>query len=516
MDKLIEFTNSPALHETADARASDVAASALAVAPLDVLLIAPGNAVGAVSNVTGVERTLLQRSEAGELNAEATLQEAGMLLAALPIYFDISLHTFAEGESAIRRNWSSELGLAERTLARSITLLRRLRAASSQTTNKNDGGNMSQGDDISEAADAAQDLEDLEAALDASFASNDAATLDEATHALDGEALDELIEALLDAQAVAHALGDGGQVNMRAWTAFGRLLRREIESVPVSSELIRRAADIEARMIHPVLFSIASHAVPDALRQDLLIIFTTISRVLERLRHIERKLRQDEPLKQALPVLLSVRDQLGSLLSMIETRTMRIEDLGGTIFDTLDSTSYAVGMELRRVFGQELLEFSTLRHQPSIYQKAEAAHGLLRDSLQQTLVSIAQAFEPNLDGAQLFDTFRIKREQSLRLREDLWLILQLLLRAERERDERLNAQLEEQLERFRQTSMRYLMFKDWETLERFIEEATYARTASELMPVVHRFGTYVETLFGQVNMRTVLSDIPFEPTTIPS
>jgi len=30
------------------------------------------------------------------------------------------------------------------------------------------------------------------------------------------------------------------------------------------------------------------------------------------------------------------------------------------------------------------------------------------------------------------------------------------------------------------------------------------------VPILHRFGAYLETLFGQVNMRTVLADHPFE------
>ncbi len=58
------------------------------------------------------------------------------------------------------------------------------------------------------------------------------------------------------------------------------------------------------------------------------------------------------------------------------------------------------------------------------------------------------------------------------------------------------------------------MYKDWEALERFIEEVAEARGAVELAPVLNRFGTYLETLHGQVNMRAILADYPFEPPTL--
>ena len=54
------------------------------------------------------------------------------------------------------------------------------------------------------------------------------------------------------------------------------------------------------------------------------------------------------------------------------------------------------------------------------------------------------------------------------------------------------------------------MFKDWESFERFVAEVGAARGAIELGPVLHRFATYLEALFGQINMRAALAEYPFE------
>jgi hypothetical protein len=50
-----------------------------------------------------------------------------------------------------------------------------------------------------------------------------------------------------------------------------------------------------------------------------------------------------------------------------------------------------------------------------------------------------------------------------------------------------------------------------ETVERFIEEVLNTTKKSELVSILHRFGAYLETLLGQVNMRVVLVDHPFNP-----
>ena len=73
----------------------------------------------------------------------------------------------------------------------------------------------------------------------------------------------------------------------------------------------------------------------------------------------------------------------------------------------------------------------------------------------------------------------------------------------------------EAVDAFGEGGQRYLMYKDWEALERFAEEIDSARDAGELSRTLHRFEAYLETLFGQVNMRAVLADHPFDPKSAP-
>ena len=60
-------------------------------------------------------------------------------------------------------------------------------------------------------------------------------------------------------------------------------------------------------------------------------------------------------------------------------------------------------------------------------------------------------------------------------------------------------------------TVRFLFYKDTETIERFIEEILVTKQNKDLVPILHRFGAYLETLLGQVNMRGVLAKHPFDP-----
>ena len=191
---------------------------------------------------------------------------------------------------------------------------------------------------------------------------------------------------------------------------------------------------------------------------------------------------------------------------------MRVEGVARGASEILDGTAYAVRMELRKAFEHELIGFCSVRQPPQLFAKVENATGLLRDCYQQSVVALAQSFEPEIDGATLFRSFTTKLEQSLELRRDLWRLVLLVARASADGHEPPATLVLEALNAFGEGSQRYLMYKDWEALERFAEEIDSARDAGELSRTLHRFEAYLETLFGQVSMRAVLADHPFDPT----
>jgi hypothetical protein len=420
-----------------------------------------------------------------------TAYELGVWLSALRSFFHARNHPLSETERAeiLTRDWRGEARIARAALQRVTQLV--LRSIDLESPN----------DAPLESADEMAALDQLSPA-------------DRQPEAYGGRSvqrLPALAEALGDLSAVCEALSEARAVSFHTWASVGKLLARELAHSEAARGLTRAARHYAAASLHAPLLALAQERItPAALGADMLIIFSDLARLLAELRLIEAALKKDRPLKPVLPLFTLVHEEARALLKFMETRALRTEEIDEAVFDALDSANYAISMELRKVFAHELVGLSALRQAPPIYAKVENAHGLLRDSFQQSTVALAQLFDPALEGARLFNAFQTKLEQSLALRRDIWTLLQLVRRAEKERELYPIARLLERLASFREGSLRYLMYKDWEACERFMEEVEAARGAVELAPVLHRFGTYLETLHGQVNMRAVLADHPFD------
>jgi hypothetical protein len=344
--------------------------------------------------------------------------------------------------------------------------------------------------------------------LDEFSTSNQAA---DAKVELKDDSLHSLAATLSDASALCESILESYPVTLHAWTNLGEILGRALGRTDVSKTISGIVSAPLTNGIPAQLLSLARENIkPAAFGADMLSIFSRIFELLEELRYIGKFLLRDQSLKQSLPIFTLVHEEARSLVNFIKTRVLRVEGIEQNVLEALDSTNYAITMELRKVFAHELVGLSSLHQAPAIYIKVETAYGLLSNSFQQSVIGLAQLFNNEIEGSQLFDAFQTRLEQSLVLRRDLWKLLQLVRRAEKEPDLDLTQRLLKNLNSFYEGSLRYLMFKDWETCEHFMEEIGAARGAAELAPVLHRFTAYLEALANQVGMRAVLSNHPFD------
>ncbi|HEX8187319.1 MAG TPA: hypothetical protein VF586_03140 [Pyrinomonadaceae bacterium] len=325
------------------------------------------------------------------------------------------------------------------------------------------------------------------------------------------ESLHDLGEVFKDVSRLSDALLESSSVGFSAWSSLGSVLERELRRSEAAGLILAAGHAAGAAELQGRLVGLAHGLTPEDLGEDLLEIFQAFSRLLALLRFVEVSLRGDAQLKRLLPVFTLIHEETRALLDFIEGRALRVEGVERGASEILDGTAYAVRMELRKAFEHELTGLCSVRQPPQLFAKVENATGLLRDCYQQSVVALAQSFEPGLDGGALFRSFTTKLEQSLELRRELWGLVMLVARASADGDGPPATRVLEALSAFGEGGQRYLMYKDWEALERFGEEIDSARDAGELSRTLHRFEAYLETLFGQVNMRAVLADRPFDP-----
>jgi hypothetical protein len=178
------------------------------------------------------------------------------------------------------------------------------------------------------------------------------------------------------------------------------------------------------------------------------------------------------------------------------------------LIDILDGITFAVSHDLRRVFEPEQWTGASQKSSHTVVGKLYRAHDLLTNCLQQSTVTLAMVFAPDLVGAKLFNNSDLRFRQSLQLCDDLTDLLQLIASCEGRHDQTALSNLSDAVERFRNQSLECLMYSDWSQFESFCESIKVAESSEpEFQPILHQFRCYLETLLGQVKMRAVLADV---------
>jgi hypothetical protein len=256
------------------------------------------------------------------------------------------------------------------------------------------------------------------------------------------------------------------------------------------------------------LAALVANLKPVSLGLTMRRVFTDLARLLDYLRLIEKKVQQDQLLASTFSVFTNIHKESLALIEGIDADMLHLEGAGEELLSTLDGISYAIGHEIGRVYGFELVGINDPQS-PPIRAKLERAHGLLRNCFQQSTITLTQIFDPALDGEELFNDFHARREEALILYRDLWNLVGLARRADKECDQFSVALLLAHLKRFRDGSMCYLMYRDWEEYERFVKQVTAARRILEIGPALEGLACYLETLLGQVRLRSVLTNVSF-------
>lgn len=176
--------------------------------------------------------------------------------------------------------------------------------------------------------------------------------------------------------------------------------------------------------------------------------------------------------------------------------------------EELERVSFAVRHELRAVFERLLPAAQVAAQAEEARTLLAEAHDLLRNCFEQSTVSLARTFRAGVDAADLFEDIRAKRDNSLRLYEDLGALLRSARYAEWHDGAEALVNFSERLELFRAGSLRHLMQKDRETCQNFVEGLTLPLLSNRrsLRLYLHRFTCYLEILLKHVSMRSVLAE----------
>jgi hypothetical protein len=316
----------------------------------------------------------------------------------------------------------------------------------------------------------------------------------------------ELARTLRDLMMIVEPALRHKQMSNAEFNALKTTIAERLGGLEATNELIATADAQGSKNLPAVLLKVTDTFELNTEHAELALVLPRFGRVLRYLDVVGGMLERDEPLKPSILVFSRVNEMIHELTAFINNRLERFPDAEAEMFATLDAASYTASMELKKVYAQELAGVMVLRPAPSIYARTETAYALLHDGFQLILEGFAQIVDPSADIFTVFPEFKIKREQSVELRRELDALINAVESAETEPEESKVEVLKSDIREFMLEPANYLFSKDTETVERFVEEITSTRSSSDLIPLLHRFRAYLDTLLGQVSLRAVLAE----------
>lgn len=290
------------------------------------------------------------------------------------------------------------------------------------------------------------------------------------------------------------------------------------------------------RVAHPLLQRAVRDAPSERMRRQLSRIILALQRYLRILRWVRPDAPTRDELLDALPVLALLRSEFRNLVPYLEQGLP--ERMGPpegrlpaeqALVDRLDAFAFQLALETRKIWKQVLVDFTTTTQASRLRSMLETVTGLLTKFLQQAVVQCVQTVLPDVEGRDIYTDFVSRLEQSLRLREDLWILHEVMRatiptigRADASAEERRRAftRLVETLDYFFNLSYQHVRFDDHEHFERFFELVWGLRNepfanpdrAWEIGRSLEHFRIYLETTLGLVQQRAELRDVAFDET----
>src|ERR1043165_4838778 len=243
------------------------------------------------------------------------------------------------------------------------------------------------------------------------------------------------------------------------------------------------------------------------LRQVSQTILGELVRFFDWLARIENNLHKLDTLLESLPLLQALEFEARSLVDYIEARALKVAQGNERLHEVLDGITYGSTHDLRRIFERELVRGVTEHSTPIVYGKILHAHGLLTNCFQQSTITLLQVFHPRLDATSLFNDIEARLRQSLVLCKDLSSLMRFVRLSQANADPDVLRTVVDRILEFRDGSMHYLMYKDWRGYESLaLEVITAIENNLDSKPLLHKFLTFLELLYGHVKMRAVLAE----------
>jgi len=295
------------------------------------------------------------------------------------------------------------------------------------------------------------------------------------------------------------------RISYLCFGSLGRIVHRELrKGVYMNYFLDKRYVSLFYKVTNPTAVHVVRSIQIPKYKRSIASVFLEIYRILDYLGAIRFQMEDANALKRSLLIFSLIHAEIKSIISYLEDEFLRNEHPDSFFTELIQVIIYSLSMELKKVVHIELVGAASLKQFDLIYTKIQNSQGILLNSLQHILVSIAQYFDPKLEGHDFFPDYVTRLDQSIRLRRDLLGLFEYIRKFSKTGKVPELSLLLRQVEAFRKGSMKILMYRDWADFDHFYQELIGCRTSGTLQLTLHRFEVYLLTLIKEVNKRSIL------------
>jgi hypothetical protein len=326
-----------------------------------------------------------------------------------------------------------------------------------------------------------------------------------------------LYESLTNMKALSMDLLKGKTITVMSFRNIGEIISKDIRENTFFNPF-RATVDPEMDQIeNPRISHIVRHIKDKETKRAVSIVFLHLFRLLRYLRHIDRSPSQPVMnLHTSVVVMILLRSECAQFWSFAERARQKLPQ--DTLAQLLDTIAYQFRMETRRVYDQELRDVLETKSAKTIRGKIQNSHGILNNLIEQSIIQIAQYWEPDLKGDGVFMIFITKAEQSVKLREDLYvlnrLIAQLLSGKGKPSKGQFHARIVmNYMEYFESFSFKLLRYDDYEeflALFATIKAVFGKDDMAKFVEHLHQLSVLIGTTIRHVENRAELMDRPMD------
>ncbi len=329
-----------------------------------------------------------------------------------------------------------------------------------------------------------------------------------------------LYDSFINLKGLVTDLLKTGNITYLSYLNIGQILSKEIRENnyfnPFRKDINPEFDIIDNQEISEIVKNIKDRDI----KKHVSLILVYFFRFLRYLNHIDVTTQRTISLHTSVLILMLVRSEINVFKNYIEKIIPKI--IQPDLKMLLQSLSYQFSMETKRVYLQELKDILKNKAPRYFRGRIENSHGILKNLAEQSIVQIVQFYKPDLKGEDVFTTFIAKTEQSLKLREDIFVLHKFLtLLKENANMPEKRTQTFESLKNFmlyfESFTFRLLRYEDYEEFVSFFKEVLSfkkeqitAGNFNKLMEKIHNFRIFLETTLRHVANRTELRDKPID------